>query len=213
MVRAMTPWFCNRLRGSVMLAAGVLIAVLAHPAPSHAVCSVLSHHPCIPRHAFCSVFSHHPCGAPCSVFAHRPCAPGTGYPFGETLQLTIESRSDGSATTSRNADAEHAPEDKLLTIRDMFSALRQCWVPPDKDHAHQGTQISVRLSFKRNGEMFGQPRVTYMTPGTAPDVRQVYWEAVSASLRRCVPLHFTAGLGGALAGRPIAVRFVEARDL
>jgi len=82
-------------------------------------------------------------------------------------------------------------------------------VPPDKDRAHAGTQISVRLSFKRNGDIFGH----YLTPGTSPDVREAYWDAVSAALKRCVPMHFTAGLGGALAGRPISVRFVEARDL
>jgi hypothetical protein len=28
-----------------------------------------------------------------------------------------------------------------------------------------------------------------------------------------VPLKFTAGLGGALAGRPIAIRYVDNRDL
>jgi hypothetical protein len=200
--------------GAVMVAAAVLCAVAARPTPAYAVCSVLSHHPCIPRHAFCSVFSHHPCGAPCSVFSRLPCTPGIGYPFGETLQLTIETRSDSEpGAASGPADAEGKRADEISTIRAMFAALRQCWVPPEKDRAHPGTQLSVRLSFKRNGEMFGQPRLTYLSPGTSSDVRQVYWDAISDSLRRCVPLHFTAGLGGALAGRPIAVRFVDAREL
>jgi hypothetical protein len=195
---------------STTLAVGVFVAVAAIPVPAHAVCSVLSHHPCIPDHTFCSVFSHHPCGAPCSVFRRHPCAPDVVYPFGQQLQLTIETRSDG---TSSNGDANDARSDQLSTIRDMFSALRQCWVPPDRDRAQVGTQMSVRLSFTRNGDIFGQPRVTYLTRGTSPDVRQVYWEAVTTALKRCTPMHFTAGLGGALAGRPIAVRFVEARHL
>jgi hypothetical protein len=193
-----------------MLAAVVFVAVAAYPVPSHAVCSVLSNHPCVPRHAVCSVFSHHPCGAPCSVFGHQPCAPDFDYPFGQQLQLTIETRSD---TTSRDGDADATPSDKLATIGDMFAALRQCWVPPDRDRAHAGTQMAVRVSFTRGGDIFGQPRVTYLTPGTSPDVRQIYWDAVTAALKRCAPMHFTAGLGGAIAGRPIAVRFVEARDM
>jgi hypothetical protein len=205
-------WFSGLPGGAMMLSAAVLLAVAAHPTPSYAVCSVLSHHPCIPRHAFCSVFSHHPCGAPCSVFRRLPCTPDIGYPFGETLQLTIETRSDSESGAAPDA-TEGRRADELSTIRAMFAALRQCWVPPEKDRAHPGTQLSVRLSFKRNGEMFGQPRLTYMTPGTSSDVRRIYWDAISESLRRCVPLHFSAGLGGALAGRPIAVRFVDARDL
>ena len=44
---------------------------------AHAPCSVLSHHPCTPSF--------------CSVFHHGPCIPEIDYPYGENLQLTIES--------------------------------------------------------------------------------------------------------------------------
>jgi hypothetical protein len=33
----------------------------------------------------------------------------------------------------------------------------------------------------------------------------------SAALQRCTPLHFSAGMAGAVAGRPIAIRFVDER--
>ena len=32
------------------------------------------------------------------------------------------------------------------------------------------------------------------------------------ALERCTPLHFSEGLGNAVAGRPIAIRFVDNRD-
>jgi hypothetical protein len=182
-------------------------SVFANPYP----CSVLNPHPCHPT--FCSVFSHH------------PCQPDINYPFGQDLRLTIKSRvaeppeprervaavspPDGKTAAEKNEDES---EHRLNTIGDMFAALRSCWVPPVKDESRPGTQMSVRLSFKRDGEPVGPPRVTYVSPGTPADVRKTYLDAVTASLKRCTPLPFTRGLGGALAGRPIAIRFVDDRQ-
>ena len=39
-----------------------------------------------------------------------------------------------------------------------------------------------------------------------------YHDAIMAALERCTPLRFTSGLGGALAGRPIAIRYVDDRN-
>jgi hypothetical protein len=74
-------------------------------------------------------------------------------------------------------------------------------------------QMSVRFSFKRSGEMMGTPRMTYFTEGASPDTRATYLKAINASLDACVPMKFTGDLGGALAGRPIAIRYVDNREL
>src|SRR5262245_30202882 len=164
-------------------------------------CSVLGHRPCIPYGTYCSIFSHH------------PCLPDIDYPIGQTLQLTIASGTDTNtpdAPAERNA-ASSLPHD-LNTIRDVFSALRACWVPPEKDVARSGIQITLRLSFNSHGGLISEPRTTYVTPDTPPDVRQVYWDAATAALKRCTPLQFTDGLGGALAGRPFAIRFIDDRS-
>ena len=73
--------------------------------------------------------------------------------------------------------------------------------------------MSVRFSFKRTGEIIASPRVTYATAGVPGDTRDAYLKAINASLSACTPLKFTGGLGGALAGRPIAIRYVDNRDL
>jgi len=73
--------------------------------------------------------------------------------------------------------------------------------------------MTVRFSFKRSGEIIAAPRVTYASTGVPADVRTTYLKAINASLDACVPLKFTGGLGGALAGRPIAIRYVDNRDL
>ena len=55
--------------------------------------------------------------------------------------------------------------------------------------------------------------MTYATAGAPADVRTAYLKSINSSLEACVPLKFTGGLGGAVAGRPIAIRYVDNRDL
>jgi hypothetical protein len=105
------------------------------------------------------------------------------------------------------------PDHELDNIGDLFAALRSCWTPPHGDDAREGMQMTVRFSFKRDGDMIGPPRITFATVGTPADVRDTYFKAISDSLQHCVPLNFTGGLGGAVAGRPIAIRYVDNRDL
>jgi len=179
-----------------ILSGTIMVCVLA-PQPSRAVCSVFSHHPCV----------YHPFHQVCSVFRRRACTPEALFPFSQQLLLTIKS----SDTPPANGQSEEEPK-KLNTIRDVFAALRRCWVPPAEDQVSPGMQLSIRLSFKRNGEPIGEPRLTYVTPGISERDRQSFWEAVQATLHRCVPLAFTNELGGALAGRPFAIRFVDNRQ-
>jgi hypothetical protein len=166
-----------------------------NPTPfSHAPCSVLDGRPCTP--SFCSVFN------------HGPCIPEIDYPYGENLQLTIE-----TVPSHDDAAKYQKPDHDLDTIGDLFAALRSCWSPPPVDSARQGMQISVRFSFKRTGEMIAAPRLTFATAGVSADTRATYLKAINASLDACEPLKFTGGLGGALAGRPIAIRYVDNREL
>lgn len=184
-------------------AAAFLAALVVSPRSGHAlVCSVLDGHPCIYR----------PFHQVCGVFRRRPCTPELEYPFSEQLQLTIESRDRESDAARDRDEADGEAAEGLGTIPAVFAALRSCWVPPGKEDSRPGTQLSVRLSFKRNGEIFGKPRVTYVTPGLPGHVRQAYWDAVEAAVERCTPLAFSGGLGGALAGRPFAIRFVDRRS-
>jgi hypothetical protein len=166
-----------------------------NPIPfSHEPCSVLSGRPCTP--SFCSALN------------RGPCIPEIDYPYGENLQLTVE-------TVPPRDDAEKykKPDHDLDTIGDLFAELRSCWTPPPADTAREGMQMSVRFSFKRSGELIGAPRMTFATAGAPADIRATYLKAINASLDACVPLKFTGGLGGALAGRPIAIRYVDNREL
>ena len=167
-----------------------------------------------PAEAQCSVFSRHPCVPNvCSVLSRHACIPEPVYPFSEDLRLTIVSAAPERTNQSPEPEVEGraAAEHRLDTIHAMFDALRACWVPPPQDEARPGMQMSVRLSFRRSGEPIGAPRVTYTSPDAPPPARDIYHDAILAALERCTPLRFTPGLGGAVAGRPVAIRFVDDR--
>jgi hypothetical protein len=161
---------------------------------SHEPCSVLSHYPCTPYF--------------CSVLNRGPCIPEIDYPYGENLQLTVESK-----PPEQDASKYQKPEHDLDNIGDLFAALRSCWTPPQADSAKDGMQMTVRFSFKRSGDLVGPPRLTFATAGTPSGVRDTYFKAINDSIGACVPLKFTGNLGGALAGRPIAIRYVDNRDI
>jgi hypothetical protein len=166
---------------------------------------------------FCSVFRRHPCAPSyCSPFSHRPCLPFYGFPLGENLQLTIASNTDAAPLNPDQKDADHhsdgaASAHDVDTIREMFATLRACWQPPLATEEHEGMQMSVRFSFTRDGNLKGPPRVTYVSPDATPEAKQVYQRAIKDTLDRCTPMQFSKGMAGAIAGRPIAIRFVDNR--
>jgi hypothetical protein len=165
----------------------------------------------------CSVFDRRPCApTTCSVFRRGPCIPEVQYPIGQDLRLTIESAPSNVSQTS--ATVGHAAHDRgednsnVDSIAHLFAALRACWVPPAMEDASLGLEMSVRFAFKRTGEIMGAPRVTYVTPDTPGDVRKRYHAAITEALDRCTPMPFTNGMGSAVAGRPIAIRYVDNRS-
>ena len=97
------------------------------------------------------------------------------------------------------------------TLREVMAALKACWVPPPLDEWRAGMQITVQMSLRRNGELLGQPRITFESADASDDERLAYRIAVAKMLKRCAPLPFTDALGNALAGRPFTIRFTDER--
>ena len=106
------------------------------------------------------------------------------------------------------ASAVHAqaqPE-QIDTIKDVYAKLHSCWRPPPASRANP-IDITVIVSFNREGAILGQPRITYESANAGDNDRIAYRIAVMETLQRCAPLPFTEALGGAVAGRPLAVTF------
>src|SRR3954469_2528961 len=94
-------------------------------------------------------------------------------------------------------DAPPAPV-QVNTLRDVVQAIQACWDPGALRYS--GQEITILLSFKRNGEVLGKPRITHYKAG-APDTanREAFTRAVGDAFTRCSPLRFSPALGAAVA--------------
>jgi hypothetical protein len=99
-----------------------------------------------------------------------------------------------------------ANAEQLDSIKDVMERLGSCWKPPPKSRANP-IDITVIVSFTRQGAILGHPRISYESDEATDNDRLLYRIAVMETLQRCAPLPFTEGLGGAIAGRPFAIRF------
>jgi len=190
------------MRWPAILLGSVLFVALGGTAPVRAQqtypsspCDVLGAEPCRP--------------AACGVFRDGASLPDDGAPIGQTLPLKV-------ATSEQNAKEkplkDRRDEGQLVnTLHEMFQALRVCWLPPPPEKSRPGMEYTIRFAFKSNGELMAPVRVTYSTHGVPEEVRNVYHEAVEAAFKRCTPMHFTTGMAGAIAGRPIAIRIFDDR--
>lgn len=95
---------------------------------------------------------------------------------------------------------------RLGEVAALPAAIAACWSPPPPPDGRIW-QISTRFALSAGGRLAGRPRVTYFA-GADGDARRRLTESLLDALARCAPFRFTAGLGKAIAGRPIAIRFI-----
>ena len=87
-----------------------------------------------------------------------------------------------------------AEAQQLDTIRDVVVRLHGCWKPPPPSRANP-MDITVRVSFNREGNILGRPRITHELEQADDRDRLQYRIAVMEALQRCTPLPFTEALG------------------
>jgi hypothetical protein len=103
-----------------------------------------------------------------------------------------------------------APKGPLNTLADVERAIRGCWQWPPVSAIKTGMELTVRLSFKRNGEIFGA-RITYQSQNVSPEERNLYYRALVDAIGRCSPLPVLPSLGQAIAGRAFYFHFEDSR--
>ncbi|GJD51448.1 hypothetical protein OPKNFCMD_4202 [Methylobacterium crusticola] len=98
-------------------------------------------------------------------------------------------------------DVPAGPADTLAAL---YPALAACWRPPAG--LARGAAITARFGLRRDGSLEGTPRITFVRVPAGQRAGLV--AATLDAVARCTPARLTGGLGGALAGRPIALRFL-----
>jgi hypothetical protein len=178
-------------------------ALVMVPEEARAACSVLSHHPCTP--GFGSVLSHHPYTPGfCGVYSGPNCRPDFLPPLNQVPVLKVE----GHVGPSEPLDRDHLAD----RIDEMGPLLSKCLELPEDDEARSGMRVTLKLAFKRNGDLLAAPRFTYTTHEATSDVKAAYHQAALDMLKRCAPLPITDGLGAAIAGRPFVVAIIDTRQ-
>jgi hypothetical protein len=111
----------------------------------------------------------------------------------------------GITPLSRNADnavaqeAIHPPT--INNARGVRAAVTACWNALG-DVALSTARISVRVSFDRDGKVFG----TYATPAPNEEARETVREAITRALKLCEPPPFSDTFRDVVAVHPIGVR-------
>jgi hypothetical protein len=99
--------------------------------------------------------------------------------------------------------------DRIDRILDVFIAIRGCWRAPDGEA--RGLETTMKVAFKRGGEVLDRPRITYMSRTQRQEDREGFIDSAFSAFASCAPLPFTPGFGSAIAGRPFTFRFIDDR--
>jgi len=97
--------------------------------------------------------------------------------------------------------------DVVDRISEIGPALRRCWEPPVMAGPTDGAMATVRFSLRRNGTLFGQPRVTWETRRSNPDLQAAFTTSILNAVRSCTPMRLSPRFGASIAGRPFTIRF------
>jgi len=95
------------------------------------------------------------------------------------------------------------------SLSELFANLKTCFGPMQ---APEGAQLTMVFSLRRNGTLIGQPRISDAKLPKDPAERQRFLGSASAALAKCLPANITNALGGAIAGRPLAVTLILGRE-
>jgi hypothetical protein len=101
------------------------------------------------------------------------------------------------------ASAAEARPPLVARVHGIATGIAACWRPP-----HDDDQVTVRLSFTRDGAVIGEPRIVYARSSGGPADDSGLANSMLAAIRDCTPLHFSARLGSAIAGQVLDIRFI-----
>ena len=101
------------------------------------------------------------------------------------------------------APAAEASRPLVSRVHGIATGIAACWRPP-----HDDDQVTVRVSFTRDGAVIGEPRIVFVQSSGGRSDDPALTHSIVTAIRDCTPLHFSAQLGSAIAGQVLDIRFI-----
>ena len=99
-----------------------------------------------------------------------------------------------------------APANTLVDLQRQFGACMS-----GQSAGPAGSRLTIMLMMKRDGSIFGKPRVTFSHLEGDKDSRQQFVDDTERAVETCLPFRITPSLGGAIAGRPFFIALGRAK--
>ncbi|HEY1864679.1 MAG TPA: hypothetical protein VGG77_13555 [Roseiarcus sp.] len=93
-----------------------------------------------------------------------------------------------------------APANTLVDLQRQFGACMD-----GKSLGPPGSRLTIMLMMKRDGSIFGRPRITFSHLEGDRQARQAFVDDAERAVEACLPFRITPSLGGAIAGRPFFI--------
>ena len=93
-----------------------------------------------------------------------------------------------------------APANTLVDLQRQFGACMA-----GKSLGPAGSRLTIMLTMKRDGSIFGKPRITFSHLEGDKEAGQRFVDDVERAVDACLPFRITPSLGGAIAGRPFVI--------
>ncbi|WP_158814462.1 hypothetical protein [Methylocapsa sp. S129] len=94
------------------------------------------------------------------------------------------------------------------TLPDLWRELGACVRAPG---GHAGSELTIVFSLRRDGSLLGTPRITHSHLIGGADAQKAFVAGAIGALAKCLPVKITDELGGAIAGRLLAIRIAGRR--
>lgn len=164
------------------------------------------------------------CGAAVPVLAQAGPCPDCDWPDATAIPFQWDDGAEGSpeiapypqgfaltVPVTPGATPPAGAGTALDRYADVAPALGRCWSPLLDAADARWRDVTLRVSFRRDGSVNGVPRIVHVSGPADPEATARGRRSLLAALDRCTPLAFTPALGRAIAGQIFAIRFVQQR--
>jgi hypothetical protein len=100
--------------------------------------------------------------------------------------------------------ASPAPAAPVENVSEIGPALLECWRPPT---VPEGSAVTLRFSFRRDGSLIGAPRITYVGVAGGEELQRAFADSAVRAIEECSPLDLTPRFAATIGGKVYVMQF------